>query len=275
MHDGTVLEPPQDPVAAAAVAAPSAPSPGVAAAADVASSRRGGEDAAAALRRLAVAVLAGAIAGALVGGVGGRLAMMLLAVLNADATGVVSDDGFRIGQLTRSGTQNLLLVGTFLGVAGSLFWNVLRSLRVGPGWFRVLSLSGGPGIVVGALIVHVDGVDFQRLQPAWLGIALFVALPAAYAALVTVLGDRWLAGEGRLSRAPAALAYAPLLLLVPLAPIAGVVAVGWLALQSVRATAPGRAALDHPLAPWLARAALTVVFAAAVVDLARDVVALT
>ena len=48
-----------------------------------------------ALRRLSAITLAGALLGLLVGGVGGRLAMMLLARLNPDATGVTSDDGFR------------------------------------------------------------------------------------------------------------------------------------------------------------------------------------
>ena len=37
---------------------------------------------------------AGALLGLLVGGVGSRLAMLLLARLNPEATGVISDDGF-------------------------------------------------------------------------------------------------------------------------------------------------------------------------------------
>lgn len=53
-----------------------------------------------ALRRLAAITVAGAVLGVLVGGVGGRLAMVLLAALNPRATGVTSDDGFTIGQFT-------------------------------------------------------------------------------------------------------------------------------------------------------------------------------
>ena len=41
-----------------------------------------------AARRLAAITLAGALLGVLVGGVGGRLAMLLLARLNPEATGV-------------------------------------------------------------------------------------------------------------------------------------------------------------------------------------------
>ena len=53
-----------------------------------------------AVRRLAVITAVGALRGLLVGGVGGvggRLAMMLLARLNPEGIGVTSDDGFRIG----------------------------------------------------------------------------------------------------------------------------------------------------------------------------------
>jgi len=50
------------------------------------------------LRTLAAISSAGALAGVLIGGVGGRLAMMLLARLNPQALGVKSDDGFIIGR---------------------------------------------------------------------------------------------------------------------------------------------------------------------------------
>jgi hypothetical protein len=50
-----------------------------------------------AVRRLAPTTVAGALLGVLVGGVVGRLARMLLARLNPNATGVTSDDGFIMG----------------------------------------------------------------------------------------------------------------------------------------------------------------------------------
>ncbi|MBW3618942.1 MAG: hypothetical protein KY461_01745, partial [Actinobacteria bacterium] len=51
-------------------------------------------------RRFAAISLAGALSGVLVGGVGGRLAMLLIARLNPQATGRISDDGFRMGTFT-------------------------------------------------------------------------------------------------------------------------------------------------------------------------------
>ncbi len=96
-----------------------------------------------ALRRLAVATLAGAIVGLLARGVGGRLAMSLLASLNAEDAGTVSDDGFTIGQFTLGGTLNLLLVGTVLGALGGGIYLAVRDLRIGPAWFRWVSLAVG------------------------------------------------------------------------------------------------------------------------------------
>ena len=78
------------------------------------------ESAERALRRLSAITLAGALLGLLVGGVGGRLAMMLLARLNPDATGITSDDGFVIGQFTIGNTLQLLLTGTVFGLVGAL-----------------------------------------------------------------------------------------------------------------------------------------------------------
>lgn len=130
-----------------------------------------------AARRFAVISALGGLLGALVGGVGGRLAMMLLARLNPEATSVMRDDGFRIGQFTLSDTLGLLLVGAGFGLAGAGVYSFVRGLMIGPHWFQVLSVAGGPAVVVGAVLVHTNGVDFRLLGPAWLAIGLFVAIP--------------------------------------------------------------------------------------------------
>lgn len=151
------------------------------------------------LRRLSLSVLAGAVVGFLVGGVLGRLAMMLLARLNPEATGVISDDGFSIGQTTLSGTANLFLVATVIGAFGGAIYLVLRALRFGSHRFQLLAVTVGPAVVVGSMLVH-DGVDFTLLQPVWLAIALFVAIPALYGGLLMLLTDRWLLPSDRPDR---------------------------------------------------------------------------
>jgi hypothetical protein len=137
--------------------------------------------------------VAGALTGVLVGGVGGRLAMMLLARLDPQATGVRGDDGFIIGRFTVGGTLSLLVVGSGLGLLGAASYAVLRALMIGPRWFQVLSISMGPAVVVGQMLVHTDGVDFTPLEPAGLAIVLFVLIPGVYVVLLTMRAKRWTA----------------------------------------------------------------------------------
>jgi len=226
-------------------------------------------------RRLAAITAAGLLAGLLVGGVVGRLAMMLLAVRNPGANGMISDDGFRIGQLTMSGTLNLLAITTLIGVVGGAIYLVLRHLAVGPPSFRLLSISGGAAVVVGSMLVHADGVDFTVLGPAPLAIALFVAIPFGYVALLMWLGERLLAPGSWFTRAPTVLALLPLLAWIPLLPLVPVLVGGWLVREGVRQTGPGAAMLRHPVTSWTWRLLLAALFAAALVDLIRDVATLT
>jgi hypothetical protein len=159
-------------------------------------------------RRLGIAVMAGALCGFVVGGIGGRLFMFVLAQLNPDAAGVTSDDGFVMGRFTASGTINLLVVTTVIGVIGGLLFLALRGLRFGPTWFRVLSMPVGATIVVGSMLVHSDGVDFTLLEPAWLAVALTLAVPFLYTLLLAWLVDRWLEDRpGAWAALPSGLAW--------------------------------------------------------------------
>ncbi|GIH04050.1 hypothetical protein Rhe02_21170 [Rhizocola hellebori] len=159
-------------------------------------------------RRLAVAALAGGIAGLVAGGVGGRLFMLVLARLNPGATGVPSDDGFTMGRLTFAGTLNLLVVATVLGVIGGLVWVAIRGLRFGPLWWRRVSMPIGATLVIGAMMVHSDGVDFTLLDPPLLAVGLSLSVPLLASTLVTWLGDRWI-GSARTvwQRMPATVAW--------------------------------------------------------------------
>jgi hypothetical protein len=223
-----------------------------------------------ALRRLSAITLAGAVLGLLVGGVGGRLAMMLLARMNPDATGVTSDDGFRMGQFTVSNTLQLLLTGTAFGLVGACVYALVRHLMIGPRWFQVVSIAAGPAVVVGAEIVHSGGVDFVLLEPVWLAIGLFLAIPALYAALLTLVAERWLREDAWATRAPLSVVAIPLLLLIPLAPLLAVMVALWALNEALRRHHRLRGALAHPALPWVARAGLAAVFVVALVDLVGD-----
>jgi hypothetical protein len=148
-------------------------------------------------RRVAAVVMAGLLAGVGIGGIGGRLAMFLLRLTSNDAVrGLESDDGFVIGRFSTE-TLFLLLFTGVLGVLGSLAYLAVRA------WIPAGSRAAWTGVfgaaVGGSGVVHPDGVDFVLLQPLWLAIALFIALPALYGVAMSVLVERGLrrADEGR------------------------------------------------------------------------------
>jgi hypothetical protein len=215
-------------------------------------------DLGAASQVLAKVTLAGAASGVIAVGVFARLAMSLLASLNPDATGVTSDDGFTIGQFTLFGSLQLAASGLQFGIIGAFFYLALRRLMVGPAWFRLLSISLGPAVVIGAIVVHTDGVDFQVLQPTWLAALLFVLVAAVYCALLHVLSERWLRSDRDLARPLLVLGLLPWL---PLLPLTLLLLTGYLAVRTL-----GR----HEPAAWLIRAALAALFVFAVGDLVKD-----
>jgi hypothetical protein len=229
------------------------------------------EDAAAAARTLSVLTLVGATCGVFAVGILSRLAMFLLARLNPVASGLVSDDGFVMGRFTLSGSLQLAGAGLQLGVAGVAFYVALRGLLVGPPWFRLLSIALGPAVVAGAMIVHTRGIDFHLLEPTWLAVALFIAVPGIYAALLHVVGERALERwhPGRLLLG---LGLAPWVLLFPLTLL---LATGFVVHRWLRSSPGGRAVLASPWPAWTLRAGLAVVFVLAVLDLRSDVVALS
>jgi predicted neutral ceramidase superfamily lipid hydrolase len=137
----------------------------------------------------------GAIAGFLIGGIGGRLAMLLLRLTSPDLViGMSSDDGFEIGVFSTD-TFNLLAAMTFVGAANGLLYAALRSAV--PRRLRLLLWTLLAAAAGGASFVHEDGIDFTVLEPAALAVVLFVALPALAAALVVVLVERWVDVEPR------------------------------------------------------------------------------
>jgi hypothetical protein len=173
-----------------------------------------------------VGVGSGAIAGFVVGGIGGRLAMLLLRLTSPDLVlGMSSDDGFEIGVVSTD-TFNLLAAMTFVGAANGLVYAALRTAV--PRRLRMLLWTLLAAAAGGASFVHEDGVDFTLLEPAALAVVLFVALPGLAAAVVVVLVERWVdvdpASNRRLVGVLLVAAVAATLALV-LAAVVGAVAV--------------------------------------------------
>lgn len=206
-------------------------------------------------------VASGAIAGFLIGGVGGRLAMLLLRLTSpGHVVGTISDDGFEIGVVTTD-TLDLVAGMTMLGGLDGVVYAAVRGwlpqrLRL-PLWVAVSALG------LGGIIVHEDGVDFTVLEPTVLAIALFVLLPAAAAALVVVLVERWATGEP--------FAHRRLTALVVVAAVAATFALVAAAVVACGAVAGRRTGVARALAP-VARVAAPIAIGAVALVSAVDLV---
>ncbi|MBW3661803.1 MAG: hypothetical protein KY469_01785 [Actinobacteria bacterium] len=224
------------------------------------------------VRAASAAVAAGTLLGFVVIGWGSRLAMMLLAKLNPEVTGRISDDGFRMGQFTLGDTMGLVLFSTILGAVGGLLYLAIRPLRMGPSWFQHAALFVGPSVVVGSMLVHTDGIDFRVLHPAWFAIALFVALPGVYALSVALLAERWLADDAWFRRRPLSHVAPVLVALIPFWPLVIAVLIAWALRNLYLATADASASAKLA---WVARGGLAVVFALALLNLVGEILELT
>lgn len=153
-------------------------------------------------RQAAAAGCAAAIAGTLVGGVMGRLAMSLLASQNPEDAGVLTDDGFSIGEVTVRGIVQLLGASTSMAMVGAAAYMMVRPLLFGTRAVRVLVASYGFGVTAAALLIHPGGPDFSLLEPLWLPVVLFVALPVTLVAVFATLVEHWLEHDSWFLTAP-------------------------------------------------------------------------
>ncbi len=224
-------------------------------------------------RTLAAAAAAGSLLGFVVNGWGSRLAMMLLARLNPEVTGRISDDGFRMGQFTLADTLGLVGFGTVVGVLGGLAYLAIRGLRFGPRWFQLVALAVGPAVVVGNMLIHTDGIDFRVLEPTVLAIALFVALPGLFALALALLVDRWDRPESRFHTGPRWVLL-PLVAYVLLWPLGILAAGGTAAVTAVERYPETVASLRSPVPLWAFRSVLIAIFAVSLVALGVKVVEL-
>jgi hypothetical protein len=187
-------------------------------------------------RPVAAAAVAGALTGAVIGGIGGRLAMFVLRLTSDPALrGLKTDDDFTIG-IFSGATLFLVIVTTVLGILGGLVYLVVRGWLAGGA--RPWLFGGLTGIVGGATVIRPGGIDFTLLEPLGLAIAMFIALPAAYGVAVSLFAERFLADDSAFGRSKAWIAG--LVLLLPLG-FFGVVGLAVLALI-LAAVLLGRAA---------------------------------
>ena len=129
------------------------------------------------LRDIARGGLAGLIAGLIVGGLGGRVAMMLAARMNPGATGMFTENGELIGAFTLNGTFALMIFGgLLLGLVAGIVWVVLSPWLPASGPRRRLAAGLLAAALGSSFLVQADNLDFAILGNDAAIIAMLVLL---------------------------------------------------------------------------------------------------
>jgi hypothetical protein len=224
-------------------------------------------------RLLSATIMIGAVCGAVIGGIGGRLAMRILFLTSPDyVKGLTSDDGFDVGSFDAGDTLGLVVFTAAAGVIFAVLFLLVLPFVRDLGRAVVPTMAALFGATGGAVVVHTGGVDFTVLEPVALAIVMFVALNAGFGAAVAYLVSRASADDGWASRRSWWLLGPPLAVLLypPLLVVAAVAVAANLVADRLGARNPWwRGARE------VASVVLVALFVAGAVDIARDTAALT
>jgi hypothetical protein len=179
--------------------------------------------------RCLVAIGAGAIVGLVIGGIGGRLVMLVIRLQSDESVnGLLTDDGFRVGVFTTA-TGFLLTVAAGLGgLTGGLYLLLRGAL---PRRGRAIVWGVVLGLATGADILNPDTFDFNALDSKPFIVASFVLLPTLAALVIALAIERLLTVEPWSRRGLTVVLMLGALPLVPVLPVFLVVAGAALAVR--------------------------------------------
>ncbi len=106
------------------------------------------------LRDIARGGISGAIIGIVVGGLGARAVMRVVAILHPDAVGALTENGNRIGDITVGGTLFLVLFGLISCALAGVLWVIVSPWIPGQTWVRAL-LTAGIAITIGTPLLII------------------------------------------------------------------------------------------------------------------------
>ena len=150
------------------------------------------------LRDIARGGIAGALAGSVIGGLGGRLVMRLVALLHPDATGLFTENGNRVGDITLGGSAFVVLFGLTVGLVAGVVWVVAGPWVPGAPRLRAF-LTAGLAVTIGTpLLIIGRNPDFVLLDHDPRVVALLVSLVGLVGLSIPPI-DGWL--ERQLPRA--------------------------------------------------------------------------
>lgn len=154
-----------------------------------------GDAMAARLRETAIVVVGSGVAGALVGGIGSRLAMRIAALAAPEVRGSLTEGGNVVGEITLAGTVGLMLfAGIGSAILGAGAYTVARPWL--PRGTAARGLVFGVSLLafMGSAVIDPANADFVLLGDRLLNVtvfsALFVAFGLVASASIAVLDAR-------------------------------------------------------------------------------------
>ncbi|HEX4906861.1 MAG TPA: hypothetical protein VFU93_15515 [Acidimicrobiales bacterium] len=188
-----------------------------------------GEQARRVIWYLDILMIGGVVAGLLAAGAGGRLAMRLLAVTAGDdAQGRITEADEVVGEISVGGTIGFVVFGgLFAGLVAAVIYLAFRRW-LPSGRLGALALAGLLLVSLGTQVepLRSDNPDFDLVGPDWLAESVFTALAVLHTFVLFAVMARvsrslpLFDGTRRI-----ALAYLPLVLLLPTAVIGTAVVV--------------------------------------------------
>lgn len=173
---------------------------------------------------LTVGVTAGAVSGLIMAGVGGRLAMRILAATASDdVQGRITEANEIVGEITLGGSLGFIVfTGLLVGFPSGVGFLLLRR------WLPRRLIGG---LTFGALLLVLfstrldplrqDNVDFDLVGPGWLAVAIFIAMGLGHGMLLAAFAGRFSRTLPLISKdRKAVLRYLPLVILLPAPPVA-------------------------------------------------------
>ena len=156
-------------------------------------------------RTLAAGAIGGGFVGLLTGGVLGRTLMRVLAVTAPKhVEDRRTDDMQPVGQISLGGTLTLFVTTIALGAIAGLVYLWVRRVLPPSRRGRAGLLALFVGSIGGAFLVHDHpSFDYSVLQPEWLAVLSFVAIPTLFGLLAPAVVDRLATPTGWVGRVPA------------------------------------------------------------------------
>jgi hypothetical protein len=150
---------------------------------------------------IGVAMLAGLVTGALVIGLGGRLAMRISGILGGQTgAGLLTENNNVVGEITAGGTLSMVVGGAIDGVLLGMLYVAVRPLLTPLGRWQPLAFGVLFFLTFGFTIIDSGNSDFQRFGPPVVNVALFasifVVFGMALASLTAGLDPRDAAAPG-------------------------------------------------------------------------------